>query len=144
MEIKKSWLAWLGIAALAFGIILSGCDGISSTTTDDESYLFKFRVDNYTSETITKIEFINGDLPNDKVLSWTVYSLAPGARSSERRVSGFTIEHGENKCIYGVKVTYTNDPTDFGFAWDSAEHESKITVSIYETSPYIRFSPGNW
>ena len=140
MKIRKIRLAWLGMAVLAFGMVFAGCgDG---TFTEPEGFMFKFRVDNYTSETFTKVEFINGDLPNDNALSWTVYNLAPGQSSSIRSVRGFTIEDGEDNCIFGVKVTYSDNT--FDFAYDSAKDKSKISVSVRADSPHIRFSEGHF
>jgi hypothetical protein len=131
---KKSLFA--AMLALAFALALTACDG----NANDNGYKFKFKVDNNTSETITKLEFINGNTRNDKVLErWTVNLLANGDRSREYSVSGFTVEATSSKRYCGVKVTFADETTAFGYS--TFGHENKVLVSV---GYYVSFSNGNW
>jgi hypothetical protein len=137
MANKKFW----PVMALAFGLVLAGCDSDSSD--DGNSYTLKFRVDNNTSQAISKVEYINGDKQNDKALSTRVITIPVGDRSSEHSVSGFNIEYGSSTRKFGVKVTFADNTTVFN--WSSAGHGQKILVSVSSSySNYINFSAGNW
>jgi hypothetical protein len=122
---------------LAVGLVLAGCDG---NATEEEGYTFKFKVDNSYSSPITKIEFINGNTKNDKVVGSRTLNLVYGERSSEYKVSGFTVESG-SRCVFGVKVTFDNGNTTFNYG--SAAHNAKILATV-SSSSVISFSEGNW
>jgi hypothetical protein len=93
---------------------------------------------------ITRLEFINGDRQNDDVLSTKSLSLSPGDRSSEYRVSGFTVDYGNSRRKAGVKVTFADETIAFG--WSAFGHENKglVSAAYYKGSIRIGFSEGNW
>jgi hypothetical protein len=130
------------LAALAIVLALAGCD--LEAKDGEDGYTFRFRVDNNTAQNITKLEFINGDRQNDDVLSTRTLSLSSGDRSSEYRVSGFTIEYGDSRRKAGVKVTFADETAAFG--WYAFGHENKVLVSAtyYVGKIRIDFSEGNW
>jgi len=140
MANKKNFWGML-VVVLVFGVVLIGCDGEAKS--DGETYTFNFKVDNNTSDIITKVDFINGDTQNDRILR-TVTSIRAGERSMEYRVSGFTVDYGSSTRKYGIKVTYEDNST--AFAWSSAGHGSKILVSVNSNSYWypISVSSGNW
>ena len=141
---KKGILGFFGRAgavmfiALAFGFVLMGCDQDSDD--DGDTYTFKFKVDNNTSQAISKVEYINGNTKNDEVLSTRMIAIATGDRSSEQSVSGFTVDYGSSTRRFGVKVTFANEDTQFASSY--AGHGQKVLVSVYPS--YISFSSGNW
>jgi hypothetical protein len=138
MANKKFWPGTLA-TVMALGLVLAGCDSDSSD--DGNSYTLKFRVDNNTSQAISKVEYINGDKQNDKVLSTRSTTIPAGERSSEHSVSGFNIEYGGSMRKFGVKVTFADNTTRFD--WSSAGHGQKVLASV-GSYYYISFSAGNW
>jgi hypothetical protein len=144
MKNNKWYVVGMAVLALVFALELSGCgepDGAG-----DDSYTFKFRVDNNSSKTITKIEFFNGSNKSNRVLDKvSALNLANGEMSNEYKVSGFTEEYEENKRLCGVMVTFEDESTVFGY-WNST-HESKILVTAkysYWEGYHIDFSAGQW
>ncbi|MDR2759652.1 MAG: hypothetical protein LBB78_09765 [Spirochaetaceae bacterium] len=140
-----------GITALVLlgSLVLAGCGGVLSS--DEEGYTFRFKVDNDTnltgaSKTISKVEFINGDRQNDKVLYWAAPTLAPGNRSMLYIVPGFTVEYDYSTRKCGVKVTFDDGTAIFG--WGYFGHENKVLVtvdySLYWDYYSVSFSLGNW
>jgi hypothetical protein len=144
--------------ALIGAMAAIGSAGCNATDDDDEkngyTYTLRFRVDNDTNldsdmpKTIIKVEFINGDRQSDKVLYQITQPLAPNDRSTEYRVSGFTVEDendlARRKC--GVRVTFEDNTTLIDH--DAFGHGNKVLVSVYY-SPYygnydIDFSDGKW
>ncbi|MDR3325177.1 MAG: hypothetical protein LBS82_04235 [Spirochaetaceae bacterium] len=129
------------MSALAFALALTACDG----NINDNSYTFKFRVENNTiSKTISTIEFINGSNKDNRVLrKVSGLKLTKGELSDEYKVSGFTGEYGTNERFCGVIVTYDNETSNFGYS--HFEHESKILVAVGTAwSDSISFSSGKW
>jgi hypothetical protein len=126
MATGKNRLALL----LAFALLLAGCNGSSV----EKGYTFRFKVDNDTNlnggipKTIAKIEFINGDRQNDRVLEWDTQPVAPGERSAEYRVSGFTVEYDYSTCKGGVRVTFDDETSTFN--WDAFGHGNRILVTV--------------
>ena len=145
------------VLAAALALVLAGCGDLAnageSANTEEDSYAFRFKVDNDTNQnggapkTIKKVEFINGDRQNDNVVGlWTV-TVEPGDRSSlEYTRSGFTVKHDDSRRKCGAKVTFEDDSTAFG--WDAFGHNNKVLVSVnysfYVDYYYISFSVGNW
>jgi hypothetical protein len=126
---------------LLSALVLTSC---GMTTDNDNGYKFKFKVDNNTTQTITKLEFINGNTSNDKVLYYTAREILPGKRSDEYTQSGFTVEAGSSTRYCGVKITFDDGSTVFGY--DAFGHENKILVAVENNwrGDYISFSNGNW
>jgi hypothetical protein len=133
----KNLRKMLGVIAIGVVIAvgLAGC----GEAKEGDGYRIYFKVDNNTSQGITKVEFINGNTANDDVLTSHSVTLAKGDRSMEYRVWGFDIEYGSSTRRFGVKVTFEDGDTLFGTSF--AGHESKILVSV---SYYMGFSNGNW
>jgi hypothetical protein len=139
---KKGFLLGMLALALTFGLALTGCD-VTTTEDEDAGYTFKVKVDNYHSSlgTITKIEFINGNTQNDKVVkTYTGGSTPYGSRSEELVVSGFTVEAGTGTRYCGVKVY--NSTGTFVFGYGAFGHESKILATIGGTNSGLH--AGNW
>jgi hypothetical protein len=132
---RKRFFAGTLAVVLAFSLAVIGCE----TDPEDDGYMFKFKVDNNTSATITKVEFINGNTQNDKVVGSTL-NITANNRSTEHSLSGFTVEAGSSRRYCGVKVTYSGGSTKFSYS--SYGHQSKILVSVGDNS--ITFSEGNW
>jgi hypothetical protein len=137
MAKKKFGLGMAAVMFLAVGLVLAGC----GASEEGDGYRIYFKVDNNTSQGITKVEFINGDTANDDVLTSHSVTLAKGDRSMEYRVWGFDIEYGSSTRRFGVKVTFEDGDTLFN--WGSAGHESKVLVSV-SSYYYMSFSNGNW
>jgi hypothetical protein len=153
---KKRLFRGMGALILFCVLVPAGCGGVIDP--EEDGYTFKFRVDNNTDyngsagKTITKVEFINGNTRNDDVLGWSGETLAPdGPRSRQHTVWGFTIERTSGARIFGVQVAF--DDNSKVFAWNDAGHNEKILVEVYpagyynssyHSSPWIRFSSGNW
>ncbi|MDR2758341.1 MAG: hypothetical protein LBB78_03075 [Spirochaetaceae bacterium] len=135
---NKNRLARGFVFVLVCGLAIAGCDGVMNT---EKGYTFKFKVDNNTSQTITKLEFINGDTRNDNVLSSSSESVSPGKRSMQFIVSGFTVDdYDDGTRIFGVKATFEDGSNAFG--WSYAGHEEKILASVYSYGVFFR--RGNW
>ncbi|MDR1231902.1 MAG: hypothetical protein LBK61_10950 [Spirochaetaceae bacterium] len=136
----------LPVVLLALGLVVSALltlAGCEVTEGSGDGYRINFKVDNYSSQEISKVEFINGDTQNDKVVGAYMLSLPVSQRSSEYRVYGFTIEYGSSTRRFGVKVTFADGTTRFASYY--AGHESKILVSVGSSYyNYISFSTGNW
>jgi hypothetical protein len=132
----KRRMALVGTLALVFTLL--GCEMV--TYSEKAGYMFRFRVDNNTSQDIKKVDFINGDHANDNWVGSDSSSVKPGERSREHIQNGFTIEYGSSRRKFGVRVTFEDGTTLFD--WSSAGHETKILVSVYPS--YIYFSEGNW
>jgi hypothetical protein len=129
----------LGLVASAL-LTLAGCE---VTEGSGDGYRINFKVDNNTSQEISKVEFINGDTQNDKVVGTIWSGVSAGKRSSEYRVYGFDIEYGSSTRRFGVKVTFEDNSTKFD--WSYAGHESKVLVSVNSSYyNYMNFTSGNW
>jgi hypothetical protein len=118
---------------------------------EEDSYTFRFKVDNDTNltgglKTIKKVEFINGDRQNDKVVGSWIVSIEPATRSSEYVHSGFTVEYDNSTRKCGVRITFEDNTTVFG--WSAFGHRNKVLVTVkyssYGNPYYITFSLGNW
>jgi hypothetical protein len=131
----------LGMLAVMFlALFLAGCKVVEG---DGDGYKIRCKVDNNTSQSIEKVEFINGDKQNDKVVFSSSITISAGQRSFEYPVSGLTIEYGSSTRKFGVKVTFADATTKFD--WSYAGHESKVLVSVNSTySNWMGFSSGNW
>jgi hypothetical protein len=145
--IMKKKMVFMGMLALALSaLVLAGCE-TNSDDDNNDSYTFRFKVDNKSSNTITTIEFINGSNKDRRVLKKvSALNLGYGELSDEYKVSGFTGEYGTNERYYGVLVTYEDGTAIFGY-WH-CEQESKILVTstddYWTEEQKIVFSPGLW
>ena len=115
---------------LTFALALAGCNGSEV----EKGYTFRFRVDNDTNlnggipKTIARVEFINGDRQNDRVLEWATQPVAPGERSAEYRVSGFSVKYDYSTRKGGVRVTFDDETT--AFSWDAFGHGNRVLVTV--------------
>jgi hypothetical protein len=136
MAKKKFGLGTLVIMFLVFGLFLAGCK-----VSEEDGYRIRFKVDNNTSQAISKVEFINGDRQNDMTVFTNNITISAGNRSFEYDVSGFTVEYGSSTRRFGVKVTFADGTTRFNSSY--AGHDQKVLVSV-SSSYYMSFSSGNW
>ena len=143
MKNKKFWLGMLVMTSIC--VFLYGCE-----IPEDTGYTFEFKVDNISggayATTIDKIEFINGSNENAPILQTEILNLSTSQMSNVYIVSGFTEKDGNNKRIYGVRVTYTSITTSntyTSFMYKSASNKAKIIV---QCSPIgtMRITDGNW
>jgi hypothetical protein len=150
---KKHWfedtIRTAGITAVAFLFVALALAGCNAVVTD--AYTFRFKVQNDSEETITKVKFLNGSNKGAFVLRET-YGLTLGTNelSYEYRVSGFTEEYGADERYCAVIVSYEDGTDIFGYWY--AGPESKILITSKDKDPYlwwddkkeIVFSSGNW
>jgi hypothetical protein len=147
MKEKKLFLG-IRVLMLLSSLVLAGCGDVLGNTGD--GYTFKFKVDNDTNlnggspKTINKVEFINGDRQNDNVLYSTTQALLPGSRSTLYIVSGFTVEYSYSTHKCGVKVTFDDGTTAFGWSYFGHENKVLVTAAYSWGKIKISFSLGNW
>jgi hypothetical protein len=137
---EKTGVFMMGILALVlvFGLVLTGCD--ITINEDVTTYDFKFKIDNNTSYTITKVEFFNGNSSSSSLLKGFTGTQSPGTRSEELAVSGFTAVSGASTHYCGVKITLSNATSAFGYS--SYSNGSKIVVTVGSSG--LNFSSGTW
>jgi len=119
-------------------VVIAGCDFT------EKDYTFEFKVDHYSyafGGPVTKVEFLNGSHNGAPVLQTEILDLDYGEMSGVFKVSGFTEKDGDDKRIFGVRITREEDNINFAYA--SAEDKSKIRI-VAVMSSVIQFSNGNW
>jgi len=135
--VNKKNLAGILILVLVFGMMVIGCDD------NLIGYTFEFRLScpNYltTYGETTKIEFINGSNKDAPVIKTEMTNISSGETTSIYKVSGFTEKNEDNKCIYGIKLTWRDEVS---FKYASAIDMSKILITL--TTSSMNFSNGSW
>ena len=130
------------VLLLVFGIMIVACDiEVTSGGGSGGGYTFEFRVAPSRGH-INKIEFINGSNLNAPVLQTETINIGSNEMSETYKVSGFTVRDGDEKRIFGIKVTYSDGRTEFG--WGSASNNSKMYVRNYISFYEIWFAGGDW
>jgi hypothetical protein len=144
MKKHYKFLGGIVIGAV-LAISLGGCDAL---TTDDTGYTFEFKVSYYywagwgNDGNITKIEFINGSSKDAEVLETKTVDIALDEMSPAYKVSGFTEKNGDDRRIFGVKITLADG--SWRFFWIAAGNKAKLLLTINNYSPMDGFSDGNW
>jgi hypothetical protein len=129
---KRFWLVILAMA-MVFGFIFTGCELFEDEL--PKGYTFEFAVYNnnvpgYSSGSIVKIEFLNGNNPQAPVLKTETVNLSNG-EYAEFKVSGFTENGGsDNKRAYAIKFTYEDGHGSGGTS--SSVNNKKILVFCAE------------
>jgi hypothetical protein len=143
----KKLCKFLGIIAIG-AVLVIGLGGCDNLITDGEGYTFEFKVTYYSwigwgnDGNITKIEFINGSSKDAEVLETKTVDIGFDEMSPAYRVSGFTEKNGDDRRIFGVKVTLADG--SWRFCWSSAGNNAKLLLTINNYSPMDGFSEGSW
>jgi hypothetical protein len=137
--------AVIAVTAFLFALALTGCNGV--ITEGAELYTFRFKVQNYSADTITKIEFLNGTNRTARVLRYEEPNLGPNELSNEYKVRGFTEEYMNDERYCAVIITY-NDEFDVFNYWQCGPSNSKILLTFgYDRRTgknVIDFDFGTW
>jgi hypothetical protein len=140
---RNTVLAEMLAVVLAFAP--AACGGVAMDGA--ESFTFRFRVENKSTATITKVEFFNGSNENARILrTFSSINLTSNALSNEYRVSGFTDAYGTDERFCAARVTYEDG--DSVFAYGHFGPESKILVAsqndYWTGKREIKLSQGTW
>jgi hypothetical protein len=134
---KNSWFfAGMLAVVLVFSLAVIGCENDA-----DAGYKFYFKVENMGQAAITKVELINGTTENDKVLDVKADAIDRLEVSSPYDAGGFTVKNADGRRYCGVKVTFDNGKSAFGY--NAFYNDSKIIVNVSST-PSVSLTKSSW
>jgi hypothetical protein len=135
MTRKGFWPAMLAV----FVLFWTGCDFDSVGS----GYTFEFKVENTGGiSALRKIEFFNGSSVNAPLLRTEETNIPAGQMSGVYKVSGFTEKDGDDKRLYGIRITTEGGNTYFKY--NSATNNSKILSSLQGPIFVWWISAGTW